>query len=127
MSNAHLFRGIGITTIFFKIPQKKRTQLKPIKPNFFTSSKPNFSPLHRRGFPLLFQRVPVFLKNLFLGSKPNFPTQRITATTCKRGTYNDFHPQTNKKNKPKTNPIQSQFQKRRNRSFRVIPKQKLKK
>ncbi len=60
--------------------------------------------------PSLFQRVPVFLKILFLGSKPNFPTQRITATTCKRGTYNDLHLQNHKKSKPNPNPIQTQFQ-----------------
>ncbi|HEG44188.1 MAG TPA: hypothetical protein ENH94_09090 [Phycisphaerales bacterium] len=73
------------------------------KPN-----KANFSPLHRRGFPLLSRRIHAFLKILFLGSKPNFPTQRITATTCSGNTYNDFYPQTNKKNKPKTNPKQTQ-------------------
>ncbi|HEG43613.1 MAG TPA: hypothetical protein ENH94_06150 [Phycisphaerales bacterium] len=57
----------------------------------------------------LFQGIPVFLKILFLGSKPNFLNPRITTTTCKRGTYNDFHPQTNKKSKPNPNPIQTQF------------------
>ena len=57
----------------------------------------------------LFQGIPVFLKILFLGSKPNFPTQRITATTCKRGTYNDLHAQKHKKSKPNPNPIQTQF------------------
>ncbi len=57
------------------------------------------------GILSLFQGIPVFLKILFLGSKPNFPTQRIATTTFKRGTYNDFHPQTNKKSKPNPNPI----------------------
>ncbi len=52
-----------------------------------------------------FQEIPVFLKKLFLGSKPNFLNPRITTTTCKRGTYNDFHPQTNQKSKPNPNPI----------------------
>ncbi len=59
----------------------------------------------------LFQGIPVFLKILFLGNKPNFLNPRITTTTCKRGTYNDFYPQTNKKSKPNPNPIQTQFQK----------------
>ena len=79
-----------------------------ITKNGTNPNEANFSPLHRRGFPPLSQRIPVFLKILFLGSKANFPTQRITATTCKRGTYNDLHPQNHKKSKPNPNPIQTQ-------------------
>ena len=73
----------------------------------------------------LFQGIPVFLKILFLGNKPNFLNPRITTTTCKRGTYNDFHPQTNKKSKPNPNPIKANFKhpktltfSRRTRKFR---------
>ncbi|HEG44623.1 MAG TPA: hypothetical protein ENH94_11310 [Phycisphaerales bacterium] len=57
----------------------------------------------------LFSGEPMFLKILFLGSKPNFPTQRITTTTCKGETYNNLHPQTNKKSKPNPNPIKANF------------------
>ncbi|KKM94403.1 hypothetical protein LCGC14_1198590 [marine sediment metagenome] len=79
-----------------------------ITKNGTNPNEANFSPLHRRGFPLLSRRIHAFLKILFLGSKPNFPTQRITATTCSGNTYNDFYPQTNKKSKPNPNPIQTQ-------------------
>ena len=58
--------------------------------------------------PSLFQRVPVFLKTLFMGSKANFLNPRNTATSCSECTYSNLHPQTNKKSKPNPNPKQTQ-------------------
>ena len=100
-----------VTTIFFKIPQKKRTQLKPIfslhpSPDSDGGDKKRRAQATRRKASL-FLGIPVFLKILFLGNKPNFPTQRITTTTCKRSTYNDLHPQNHKKSKPNPNPIKA--------------------
>ncbi|HEG44360.1 MAG TPA: hypothetical protein ENH94_09955 [Phycisphaerales bacterium] len=59
--------------------------------------------------PSLLLGKPANLSTLICKNKPNFLNQRITATTCKRGTYNDLHPQTHKKSKPNPNPIQTQF------------------
>ena len=47
-------------------------------------------------------------KNKKMKSKANFKNQENTASTCKRETYPNSHPQTNNKSKPNPNPKQSQ-------------------
>ena len=47
-------------------------------------------------------------KNKNTKSKANFTDQEITASTCKRETYPNLHPKTNRKSKPNPNPKQSQ-------------------
>ncbi len=75
-----------------------------------------------------FRQSPVLQKILFLGNKPNFPTQRITATSCNGYTYNDFYPQTNNKSKPNPNPKQSQskpnFSERKKRRAQATRREK---
>ena len=84
----------------------------PNKPNFRqVASKPwrRRMPIPNTLNPHSFQENPVFLKILFLGFKPNFPTQRNTANSCSGGTYNNLLPELRQKNKPKTNPNKPNF------------------
>ena len=75
------------------------------------------------GASSLFQWIPVFLKTLFLGSKPNFPNPRNTTTPCSGSPYNDFHPQTNKKSKPNPNPIKANFKTQKESILSLIERQ----
>ncbi len=88
------------TTLHTQNPKTERTQTNPI-----FSLPPN--PILARSF---FRKSLGLQKNLFMGSKPNFKNQENTASTCKRETYTNLHPQTNNKSKPNPNPIQTQFQ-----------------
>ncbi len=91
------------TTISFKIPQKKRTQLKPI-----------LTPLK----PSLFSGETSFSGNLFLRNKPNLSSLKLTATTCCMGTYNDL--QTKPKNGANPNkPNFKAHKKTADRSLRI--------
>ena len=91
------------TTLLFKIPQKKRTQLKPIS----NTIKPS-----------LFLGETSFSGNLFLRNKPNFNHSNITTTSYITVVYNDS--QTKPKNganpnKPNLKPIS----KPQNRRFSI--------
>ena len=90
--------------------------LHPKTQNGTKPNKANLKPIPNTLKPSPFSGEPPFSSTLICKNKPNFPTQRITATTCKRSTYDDLHPQTNKKNKPNTNPIKPNFPRSR-RSF----------
>ena len=89
---------------------------KGTKPN-----EANLKPIPNTLNPHFFQGKPSFSLPLICKNKPNFPTQRITATTCKRDTYNDLHPQTNQKSKPNPNPIQTQFQALISQRYGLLP------
>ena len=59
--------------------------------------------------PSLFQRIPVFLKILFLGNKPNFPDPGNTATPCSSSPYNDLLPEFRQKKRTQNEPKRTQF------------------
>ena len=60
--------------------------------------------------------------NLFMQNKPNFQKPKITINYCTKRTYKDFLYSEHPKNKPKTNPIQSQFKPNlKNAKIKLIP------
>ena len=71
------------------------------QPNTKNGTNPN-EPNFRNG------KSPVFQKNLFMQFKANFKNQEITASTYKRETYPNLHPQTHPKSKANPNPMQTQ-------------------
>ncbi|HEG43316.1 MAG TPA: hypothetical protein ENH94_04620 [Phycisphaerales bacterium] len=76
----------------------------PKTQNGANPNKANLKPISARSF---FRESLGLQKNLFMGSKPNFKNQENTASTCKRETYPNLHPQTNRKSKPNPNPIKA--------------------
>ncbi|HEG42847.1 MAG TPA: hypothetical protein ENH94_02245 [Phycisphaerales bacterium] len=68
----------------------------------------------------LFLGTPSFLLPLICKNKPNFQTQRNTATPCSGGTYNDFYPPAHKKSKPNSNPIKANFKTPKSKILRSL-------
>ena len=78
--------------------------LQPKTQNGTKPNKANLKPTPNTLNPHFFQEKPSFLLPLICKSKPNFENQEITASTCKRETYTNLHPQPTRK----ANPIQTQ-------------------
>ncbi len=84
--------------------------LQPKPKNGTKPNEANLKPIPNTLNPHFFWESPRFYYPLICKSKPNFKSLELSATSCSGYTYNDFHPQTNKKSKPNPNPIQTQFQ-----------------
>ena len=101
--------------------QRSSRQKKPLKlvPACIKQGSPRGE---NRTMPSLFPGKPAFLRQLFLGSKPNFKNFRPILTHETKGTYNNSHPQNPKKKQTQSKPNQTQFKNpQKNNTPKEIP------
>ena len=70
--------------------------------------------------PSLFPDKPPISQQLFLQNKPNFKNPPPLLTPETKTTYNDSNPENPQKNKPKTNPKQTQYKAKQTQFFPQI-------
>ena len=71
-------------------------------------NKPNLKPISSTTKPSLFPGEPANSSTLICKNKPNYEHLDVNITVCKKKGYKGFSLKIYQKNKPKTNPIQSQ-------------------